>query len=219
MPLTDPGKKCTVGRPSERKRNVRATFGKHLRQRDVNLEYITPSNVAYVDRRDGLVHRGLRHSTGLFLGFPEIENCGNVGVNESSDGGSSRNKNTLCGMRLTDRDVCFSLGFGADAHGQNSTKAAVRACRNAIEFNQIPSISDIVPGGRDNMKLDVLLAVPLTYQDGLDLNVIRACFPYGQVRFQIQDGGMVATNGKAIASMGDKNEDMVIVCTAVTVGY
>jgi uncharacterized protein (TIGR02058 family) len=120
---------------------------------------------------------------------------------------------------LTDRDVCFSLGFGADAHGQNSTKAAVRACRNAIEFNQIPSISDIVPGGRDNMKLDVLLAVPLTYQDGLDLNVIRACFPYGQVRFQIQDGGMVATNGKAIASMGDKNEDMVIVCTAVTVGY
>jgi hypothetical protein len=99
MPLTDPGKKCTVGRPSERKRNVRATFGKHLRQRDVNLEYITPSNVAYVDRRDGLVHRGLRHSTGLFLGFPEIENCGNVGVNESSDGGSSRNKNTLCGMR------------------------------------------------------------------------------------------------------------------------
>jgi uncharacterized protein (TIGR02058 family) len=110
-------------------------------------------------------------------------------------------------------------GFGADAHGQNSTKAAVRACRNAIEFNQIPSISDIVPGGRDNMKLDVLLAVPLTYQDGLDLNVIRACFPYGQVRFQIQDGGMVATNGKAIASMGDKNEDMVIVCTAVTVGY
>jgi len=95
----------------------------------------------------------------------------------------------------------------------------VRACRNAIEFNQLPSISDLVPGGRDGMKLDVLLAVPPQYQDDLDLVPIRSCFPYGQVRFQIQDGGMVASNGKVIESLGDRNEDMVIVCVAVTVGY
>jgi hypothetical protein len=37
-------------------------------------------------------------------------------------------------------------GFGADQHGQNATKAAVRACRNAIEFNSIPSISALLPG-------------------------------------------------------------------------
>jgi uncharacterized protein (TIGR02058 family) len=69
------------------------------------------------------------------------------------------------------------------------------------------------------MKLDVLLAVPEKYQDDLDLEPVRNCFPYGQVRFQIQNGGMVAANGKAIASLGDTNEDMVIVCVAVTVGY
>jgi uncharacterized protein (TIGR02058 family) len=38
-------------------------------------------------------------------------------------------------------------------------------------------------------------------------------------RFQIQNGGMVATHGLVIAEMGDKNEDMVVVCVAVTVGY
>ena len=95
----------------------------------------------------------------------------------------------------------------------------VRACRNAIEFNQIPSIAKIVPGGRDGMKLDVILAIPAKYQDDLDLEVVRKCFPYGTVRFQIQDGGMVATNGLLIESMGDKNEDMVVVCCAVSVGY
>lgn len=110
-------------------------------------------------------------------------------------------------------------GFGADAHGQDSTKAAVRACRNAIEFNQLPSISEIVPGGREGMKLDVLLAVPRQYQDDLDLAPVRACFPYGQVRIQIQDGGMVCSHGKMIESLGDKNLDMVVVCVAVTVGY
>jgi len=69
------------------------------------------------------------------------------------------------------------------------------------------------------MKLDVLLAVPSKYQSDLDLDQVRKCFPYGQVRFQIQDGGMVASHGKMIESLGDKNEDMVVVCVAVTVGY
>jgi uncharacterized protein (TIGR02058 family) len=69
------------------------------------------------------------------------------------------------------------------------------------------------------MKLDVLLAVPAAYQAGLDLDAVRRCFPYGKVNIQIQNGGMTATNGKMIAEMGDKNEDMVVVCAAVTVGY
>lgn len=95
----------------------------------------------------------------------------------------------------------------------------VRACRNAIEFNQLPSIGEIVPGGRDGMKLDVLVAVPPQYQEMLDVSAVKKCFPYGQVRVQIQDGGMVANHGKMIESLGDKNNDMVIVCVAVTVGY
>jgi uncharacterized protein (TIGR02058 family) len=69
------------------------------------------------------------------------------------------------------------------------------------------------------MKLDVLLAVPSQYQGDLDLVAIRASFPYGKVRIQIQNGGMVASNGKIIESLGDRNDDMVIVCAAVTVGY
>ncbi|GKY92943.1 hypothetical protein MPSEU_000263200 [Mayamaea pseudoterrestris] len=95
----------------------------------------------------------------------------------------------------------------------------VRACRNAIEFNQLPALGEIVPGGRDEMKLDVLLAVPAKYQEDLDLNAVRAVFPYGKVNIQIQDGGMVANHGKMIEKMGDKNEDMVVVCVAVSVGY
>lgn len=95
----------------------------------------------------------------------------------------------------------------------------VRACRNAIEFNQIPSIGDIIPGGRDAMKLDVLVAVPPKYQTDLNLSVVKAAFPYGQIRVQVQDGGMIANSGKAIESMGDKNTDMIVVCVAVTVGY
>ena len=76
-----------------------------------------------------------------------------------------------------------------------------------------------MPGGRDELKLDVLLAVPDAYQADLDVSAIKAAFPYGQIKVQIQNGGMVADSGKAIAEMGDKNRDMVVVCVAVTVGY
>jgi uncharacterized protein (TIGR02058 family) len=120
---------------------------------------------------------------------------------------------------VLEKVLFIECGFGSDAHGQDSTKAAVRACRNAIEFNQIPCIAEIVPGGRSAMKLNVLLAVPPKYQADLDLAKVKAAFPYGQPRVIIQDGGMIASNGKAIESLGDTNEDMVVVCVAVTVGY
>eukprot|EP00559_Dactyliosolen_fragilissimus_P009596 CAMPEP_0184866452 /NCGR_PEP_ID=MMETSP0580-20130426/22424_1 /TAXON_ID=1118495 /ORGANISM="Dactyliosolen fragilissimus" /LENGTH=134 /DNA_ID=CAMNT_0027366149 /DNA_START=233 /DNA_END=640 /DNA_ORIENTATION=+ len=110
-------------------------------------------------------------------------------------------------------------GFGNDSHGQNATKAAVRACRNAIEFNSIPSINKLCPGGYDGLKLDVILAVPSKYQEGLDLDQVSNVFPYGKVKFTIQDGGMVAPSHREIKSLGDKGDDMVIVCASVTVGY
>lgn len=69
------------------------------------------------------------------------------------------------------------------------------------------------------MKLDVLLAVPPKYQADLDLPTIKAAFPYGEIRIQIQDGGMIANSGSVVEALGDKNTDMVIVCVAVTVGY
>jgi uncharacterized protein (TIGR02058 family) len=69
------------------------------------------------------------------------------------------------------------------------------------------------------MKLDVLLAVPPAYRDRLDLAKVQEVFPYGSIHFQIQDGGMVAPSGIAIEQLGDKNDDMVIVCACVIVGY
>lgn len=39
------------------------------------------------------------------------------------------------------------------------------------------------------------------------------------ILFSPQDGGMVAPSGIAIEKLGDKNDDMVVVCASVTVGY
>ena len=103
------------------------------------------------------------------------------------------------------------VGMGADQHGQDATKACVRACRNAIEFNSIPSIRDIVPGGYDAMKLHIQLGV----------------FPYGNIvdPVNVDVGGLLAKSGIAIPEMGDvdeegrPNDDFVIAVASITVGY
>lgn len=96
--------------------------------------------------------------------------------------------------------------------------AIVRACRNAIEFNSL-SINRMVPGGYDAMKLNVILGVPAKYQHTLDLEEVKKVFPYGEIKFVVQDGGLVAPSGRIIESLGDKNDDMLIVAVAVQVGY
>ena len=113
----------------------------------------------------------------------------------------------------------IEMGFGNDSHGQNVTKAAVRACRNAIEFNSIPSIAKIVPGGYDKMKLTVDLAIPPKYKHALDEEACKKVFPYGAVTIRVQDGGGVFPSGIAIDALGDKNEDMVVAIASVSVGY
>ena len=62
--------------------------------------------------------------------------------------------------RLTNL-LFVQMGFGVDQHGNDAsnasgsgggaTKAAVRAVRNAIEFNSIPGVIEVVPGGRTEM--------------------------------------------------------------------
>ena len=136
-------------------------------------------------------------------------------LHASSNSNTDNNTNKI----PTEQVLFVECGFGNDSHGQNPTKAAIRACRNAIEFNSIPSIKRLVPGGYDQLKLEVLLAVPKQYQGSLDLEQVRQVFPYGTVVFEIQDGGMVAPSGIAIDELGDKNEDMIVVCCSVTVGY
>lgn len=108
-------------------------------------------------------------------------------------------------------------GFGCDQHGQNATKAAVRACRNAIEFNSLPALRELIPGGRDNMILKVKVAVP--EPDSVDTEAMKAVFPYGKVVTEVVEGGMKASSGVALPEMGDKTDEMYIAVAVVTVGY
>jgi len=48
---------------------------------------------------------------------------------------------------------------------------------------------------------------------------VKAVFPYGDLKVEVEPGGLLADSGVALAAMGDKNSDMIIAVACVTVGF
>lgn len=116
------------------------------------------------------------------------------------------------------KQVMFvELGMGVDLHGQDVTKAAVRAVRNAIERNSMPGMRALVDGDTNRMQVRVHLAVPAD-ADRLDHEAVKAVFPYGAVTIHVTGGGMLAPSGIFLADKNDRNEQIYVVNAAVEVG-
>ncbi|MFC4558440.1 Lin0512 family protein [Virgibacillus kekensis] len=110
-------------------------------------------------------------------------------------------------------------GTGVDVHGQNVTKASVRAVRNAIFSNSMPGIEKSLPEQKlENMKVNVRLAIPRD-RDNLEVDEIKKIIPYGNVTVDAVDGGMATTSGIVLEDKEDKNDLMYIVNAAVEVGF
>lgn len=113
----------------------------------------------------------------------------------------------------------IEIGMGIDLHGQNVTKAAVRAVQNAIHHNSMPGLRSVLPGNDiHNMKVHVRLAVPAD-REKLDLATVRAELPYGEVSFEVIDGGMLTSSGVVLSDKEDKNDLAYVVIASVEVGY
>lgn len=116
------------------------------------------------------------------------------------------------------KQVMFvELGMGVDLHGQDVTKAAVRAVRNAIERNSMPGMRALVDGDTSRMQVRVHLAVPAD-ADRLDQEAVKAVFPYGAVSIHVTSGGMLAPSGIFLADKNDRNEQIYVVNAAIEVG-
>ena len=116
-----------------------------------------------------------------------------------------------------DRAVVVQTGFGC-CHGRNPTKAAVRACRNAIDSNSV-KIRTIIPGGYDAMKIHIQIGIPEGIGD-IDQKAIQAEFPYGNLLpIDIQHGGMLASNGIWQPGVAEPKDDMTLAVVCVTIGY
>ena len=81
----------------------------------------------------------------------------------------------------------LEFGMGVDLHGEDCTKAACRAVFDAVRHSSLPLLNEIRERG-GTMLVDVTVAVPDPAT--VDVEVVKAELPHGQVSVQAVSGGL-----------------------------
>ena len=102
------------------------------------------------------------------------------------------------------KPLILELGMGADVHGQDYTKAALRAVSDAIRHSSLSVFQSYKHPSE--MKIEVTIGVP--EPDKVDKAAVAAALPYGTVEVTVVKGGL---DDKG---MGGK-EDIVLASAAI----
>lgn len=116
---------------------------------------------------------------------------------------------------MNSKRFIVELGTGADLHGENVTKAACRAVKDAISRSCLCGLVEIL--GQDDLnavQVDILVASPRP--DEVDLEKVKAMAPIGQKTARSVAGGMVVA-GMCVPSFAPGCDQIVVVNAAVTV--
>lgn len=104
--------------------------------------------------------------------------------------------------------LAIEMGMGTDLHGQDYTKAAVRALRDALWHNSL-SVATALGYPRDAMQVDVQIAVALPEQ--VDKKAVADVLPYGTANVQVVEGGLDIPN--------DEGTNTTVVANAAAIVY
>lgn len=116
---------------------------------------------------------------------------------------------------MAERRFIIEWGTGADLHGQDATKAALRAVQDAISRSCLCGLLEILHLQDLNaMRVDVLVAVPMPEQ--VQADAVLSVIPFGRKTLQVIPGGMRAP-GLYQPELGDQSPDIIVANAAVTV--
>ena len=81
----------------------------------------------------------------------------------------------------------LEMGMGTDLGGEDWTKAACRAVRDALWHNSV-TVADAFGVGRDAMQIEAVIGAG--DPESVDKDMVAEVFPYGTVTVRVEDGGM-----------------------------
>lgn len=111
--------------------------------------------------------------------------------------------------------LVIELGHGIDQHGQDPTKAAQRAVKDAISRSYLCGIREIFDlKDLNDMIVEVTVAVPTP--EKVDGEQVLSVIPFGKKSITVEKGGM-SFPGMLIPELGDKTSDILIANAAVVV--
>ncbi len=115
------------------------------------------------------------------------------------------------------RRLLIEFGCGIDQHGQSPTDAAIRAIKDAISWNYLVGLREVL-GLQDIDKMIVRVIIATPYPERLDRQAVAAALPHGQKTIEVVQGGLLMHSGHASPRYGDQSDEVIVANAAVEVG-
>lgn len=112
----------------------------------------------------------------------------------------------------------IEIGMGIDFHGQDVTKAAVKAAKDAISRSCLIGLNEVCGFSESNIDENVIIdvVIAVTRPDEVVTHEIINCFPVGKVNVKVVYGGL-KTEGLYFTNFGDKDDSIEIAVASVSV--
>jgi uncharacterized protein (TIGR02058 family) len=115
------------------------------------------------------------------------------------------------------RTFVVELGSGVDLHGQDATKAAVRAVRDAFAHVSLPGLRQVAGiVDTSTVVIDVTIGAPPAAGD-VDVEAVKAQFPFGTVNVTVQPGGLMVPGEAFRPEFGDRIDAILMASAAIFV--
>lgn len=113
------------------------------------------------------------------------------------------------------RRYLIEFGMGMDFHGQDVSKAAVKAAKNAISNSCLCGLQEVL-GMEDLNQVKIKVTIAAPRPEEIDCQQVAECFPIGSVIVQAVDGGLHFP-GLYLPQFGDRDDSIEVAVAAVEV--
>jgi uncharacterized protein (TIGR02058 family) len=83
--------------------------------------------------------------------------------------------------------IILELGAGNDLHGDDYTKAALRAVQDALHHSSLAVVRTL---GLDSKKMQVEVTIGVQRPEKVDTAAVKASLPHGEVKVNVVKGGL-----------------------------
>ena len=108
------------------------------------------------------------------------------------------------------------FGMGTDFHGQDVTKAAKKAVKDAVSRSCLCGLEDVLGLTDFKRQVRILATVAVSRPEEVDCAAVAEALPVGTVEVKAVKGGLVV-DGLCIAAFGDCDKSIEAAIAAVEV--
>lgn len=108
------------------------------------------------------------------------------------------------------------FGMGTDFHGQDVTKAAKKAVKDAVSRSCLCGLEDVLELTDFKRQMRVVATVAVTRPEEVDCAAVAEVLPVGTVEVRAVKGGLTV-DGLCVEAFGDKDSSIEAALAAVEV--